>query len=68
MVWLDQAAEILASAVSSVYSRDRAATGLGNTIPKFGPSRPGEQEAPLTPTEVLEWEEYFRKGRQDRGS
>jgi len=27
-----------------------------------------DQEAPLSPTEVLEWEEYFRKGRQDRTS
>jgi hypothetical protein len=27
---------------------------------------PVDQEAPLSPTEVLEWEEYFRKGRQDR--
>jgi hypothetical protein len=44
-----------------------AATGLGNTIPNLGPSRPAEQEAPLTPSEVLEWEEYFRKGRQDQG-
>ncbi len=24
-----------------------------------------DQEAPLSPTEVLEWEEYFRQGRQD---
>ncbi len=33
------------------------------------PSRSGpriDQEAPLSPTEVLEWEEYFRKGRQGK--
>jgi predicted RNA-binding protein with PIN domain len=44
------------------------AAKLGPAVTKLGPSRPVEQEAPLTPIEVLEWEEYFRKGRQDRGS
>jgi len=44
------------------------AAKLGKTIPNLGPSRPVAQEAPLTPSEVLEWEEYFRKGRQDRDS
>ena len=43
------------------------AAKLGPSIPRLGPNRPVEQEAPLTPSEVLEWEEYFRKGRQDPG-
>jgi hypothetical protein len=42
------------------------AAKLGPGVPKLGPNRPVEQEAPMSPTEVLEWEEYFRKGRQDR--
>ena len=41
------------------------AAKLGPAIPKLGPNRPLEQEAPLSPTEVLEWEEYFRKGRRE---
>lgn len=37
--------------------------------PSAGRSQPRvDQEAPLSPTEVLEWEEYFRKGRQDGNS
>jgi uncharacterized protein len=44
------------------------AAKLGPAIPKLGPNRRIEQEAPLTPAEVLEWEEFFRKGRQDQGS
>jgi predicted RNA-binding protein with PIN domain len=43
------------------------AAKLGNTIPNLGPNRPAPQDAPLTPSEVSEWEEYFRKGRQDKG-
>lgn len=39
---------------------------LGPSVPNLGPNRRVEPEAPLTPAEVLEWEEYFRKGRQDR--
>ena len=42
------------------------AAKLGPSVPNLGPNRPVELEAPLTPIEVLEWEEYFRKGRQDR--
>jgi hypothetical protein len=60
-----------------IYARDfgaktmpsaEFAAKLGPGIPKLGPNRPVEQEAPLTPSEVLEWEEYFRKGRQDKRS
>ncbi|HTW91180.1 MAG TPA: NYN domain-containing protein [bacterium] len=37
--------------------------------PSAGRSQPRiDQEAPLSPTEVLEWEEFFRKGRLDKGS
>ena len=43
------------------------AAKLGSTIPKLGPNRPAPQDTPMTPSEVSEWEEYFRKGRQDRG-
>lgn len=42
------------------------AAKLGLGVPKLGPNRPVGQEAPLTPSEVLEWEEFFRKGQQDR--
>jgi predicted RNA-binding protein with PIN domain len=42
------------------------AAQLGPRVPHLGPSRPVDQEAPLSPTEVLEWEEFFRKGRQGR--
>jgi predicted RNA-binding protein with PIN domain len=41
---------------------------LGTPMPKLGPRPRLEQEAPLSPTEVLEWEEYFRRGRQDENS
>ena len=44
------------------------AAKLGNTIPNLGPNRPPAQDTPMTPGEVVEWEEFFRKGRQDRGS
>ena len=44
------------------------AAKLGNTIPNPGPNRPAPQDTPMTPSEVAEWEEFFRKGRQDRGS
>lgn len=44
------------------------AAQLGPGIPKLGPNRPVQPEAALTPSEVAEWEEFFRKGRQDRGS
>jgi predicted RNA-binding protein with PIN domain len=40
------------------------AVQLGPKVPHLGPSRPVDQEAPLSPSEVLEWEEFFRKGRQ----
>ena len=43
------------------------AAKLGPSVPNLGPNRRIEQEAPLSPSEVLEWEEFFRKGRQDRG-
>ena len=44
------------------------AARLGPTIPKLGPNRPVPQDTPMTPAEVHEWEEYFRKGRQDKRS
>ena len=44
------------------------ATQLGRTIPNLGPSTRVEKDTPLSPTEVAEWEEYFRKGRPDRDS
>ncbi len=40
------------------------AAQLGPGIPNLGSGRPVEQEAPLSPAEVLEWEEYFRRGRE----
>ena len=40
------------------------AARLGNTIPNLGPNRPAPKDAPLSATEVVEWEEFFRKGRQ----
>jgi hypothetical protein len=43
------------------------AAKLGNTIPNLGPNRPAPADKPLTQGEVAEWEEYFRKGRQDKG-
>ncbi len=42
------------------------AAKLGSTIPNLGPNRPVPQDTPMTPAEVSEWEEYFRKGRSDR--
>jgi predicted RNA-binding protein with PIN domain len=42
------------------------AAKLGHTIPNLGPNRPAPPDTPMTPAEVSEWEEYFRKGRQDR--
>jgi len=42
------------------------AAKLGHTIPNLGPNRPAAQDTPMTPAEVAEWEEFFRKGRQDR--
>jgi len=45
------------------------AAQLGPVRQSPAPGRSGprvDHEAPLSPTEVLEWEEYFRKGRQDR--
>ena len=44
------------------------AAKLGPAIPKLGPNRPVQPDAALTPSEVAEWEEYFRKGRQDKRS
>lgn len=47
------------------------ATQLGpiRQLPTANRSGPRiDQEAPLSPTEVLEWEEYFRNGRQDKNS
>jgi hypothetical protein len=44
------------------------AAKLGNTLPKLGPNQPVPSDKPMTPGEVAEWEEYFRKGRQDKGS
>jgi predicted RNA-binding protein with PIN domain len=43
------------------------AAKLGTGIPNLGPNRPAPADKPLTPGEVHEWEEYFRKGRQDKG-
>jgi predicted RNA-binding protein with PIN domain len=43
------------------------AAQLGPVRQSQVPGRSGprvDQEAPLSPTEVLEWEEYFRRGRQ----
>ncbi len=42
------------------------AAKLGPTIPKLGPNRPVQPDAPMSRAEIAEWEEYFRKGRQDR--
>jgi len=44
------------------------AARLGPAVPKLGPNRPAVQDTPMSPAEVAEWEEYFRKGRQSRGS
>ena len=43
------------------------AAKLGRTVPNLGPKRPAPADIPMGPAEVAEWEEYFRKGRQDRG-
>jgi predicted RNA-binding protein with PIN domain len=42
------------------------ASKLGPGIPKLGPNRPATQDTPMSPAEVAEWEEFFRKGRQDK--
>ncbi len=42
------------------------AVKLGPAIPKLGPNRPAAQDTPMSPAEVAEWEEFFRKGRQDK--
>ncbi len=44
------------------------ATQLGPTIPKLGPNRPVQPDAPMSRAEIAEWEEFFRKGRQDKRS
>jgi hypothetical protein len=44
------------------------AAKLGTGIPSLGPSRPVQTDAPLSRAEVAEWEEYFRHGREERGS
>lgn len=44
------------------------AARLGPAIPKLGPNRPAAQDTPMSPAEVAEWEEFFRKGRQYRDS
>ena len=41
------------------------AARLGPTIPKLGPNRPVQKDTPMSAAEVAEWEEFFRKGRQD---
>jgi len=41
---------------------------LGMGIPNLGPNRPFSQDAPMSRAEVAEWEEFFRRGRQDRDS
>jgi len=41
---------------------------LGPVIPNLGPNRPVQQDAPMSRAEVAEWEEFFRKGRQDKNS
>jgi predicted RNA-binding protein with PIN domain len=42
------------------------AARLGPTVPRLGPSRPAAQDAPMSPAEIAEWEEFFRKGRPGR--
>ena len=42
------------------------AAKLGSTIPKLGPNRPVQKDAPMSSVEVAECEEYFRRGRQNR--
>jgi predicted RNA-binding protein with PIN domain len=44
------------------------AAQLGPAIPNLGRNRPVQQDAPLSSAEVAEWEEFFRKGRQDKNS
>ena len=44
------------------------AAKLGLGVPNLGPNRPPAQDAPMSAAEVAEWEEYFRKGRQDKRS
>jgi predicted RNA-binding protein with PIN domain len=43
------------------------AAKLGLGVPNLGPNRPPAQDKPMSAAEVAEWEEFFRKGRQDRG-
>jgi len=43
------------------------AARLGTTIPKLGPNRPAQKDTPMSAAEVAEWEEFFRRGRQDKG-
>jgi len=40
------------------------AARLGSGIPNLGPSRPRPKEASLTPAEVADWEEFFRRGKE----
>jgi predicted RNA-binding protein with PIN domain len=44
------------------------AAKLGPSVPNLGPSRPIRQDVPMSQAEVAEWEEFFRKGRQDKRS
>ena len=44
------------------------AAKLGPAIPKLSPNRPVQRDAPMSAAEVAEWEEFFRKGRQDQHS
>ena len=44
------------------------AAKLGHSIPNLGPNRPVQRDAPMSAAEVAEWEEFFRKGRQDQHS
>lgn len=42
------------------------AVKLGPGVPNLGPSRPAQQDTPMSSAEIAEWEEFFRKGKQDR--
>jgi len=44
------------------------AAKLGHSIPNLGPNRPVQKDTPMSAAEVAEWEEFFRKGRQDKRS
>lgn len=53
--------------LSVMASAAVVSVSLGNVIPRLGPNRPVPHDTPMSPAEVAEWEEFFRKGRQDKG-